>query len=345
VADTTEHKNRERWLARTTLVVEGAALPTADSRRTLELIGAPSSAGAFSQGQEDAPAALREGGIVERLRAAGLDVTDAGDLPLQRWRPDRGSPSAQNVAEVAANAAGVRDRVAAARRHGRRALVIGGDCTTGVGTLAGVSATAERPPSWLYFDLHADLNTTTSVRDGALDWTGMAHALALPDTVSSLRQIGGSEPLLSPDRVMLFAHDSGEATSWEREQIERLGLRRIPCAAVANNPIGAAELALAQLDARAPITVHFDVDVINFTDAPLSESTRRDSGVPLETALTALKTLMADQRVAALTVTELNPQHAASDPEILPKFIAGLVDALAAVPEHVGSVHPGPLGG
>jgi arginase len=304
----------------------------AESRRPIELIGAPSSAGAFSQGQEEAPAALREGGLVERLRAAGLDVTDAGDLPLQRWRPDRASPSAQNVAEVAANAAGVRDRVAAAHRHGRRVLVLGGDCTTGVGTLAGVSAAAERPPSWLYFDLHADLNTTTSVRDGALDWTGMAHALALADTVSPLRTIGGTVPLISPDRVLLFAHDSDEATSWEREQIDRLGLRRIPCPAVAANPTGAAESAFAQLDAQAPIAVHFDVDVINFTDAPLSESTRRNSGVPFEAALTALQTLMADDRVAALTITELNPQHAASDPEILPKFIARVVDALSGPP-------------
>lgn len=300
----------------------------ADSGRAIELIGAPSSAGAFSRGQEEAPAALRRAGIVRLMRAADLDVIDTGDLPLRRWRPDRASPRAQNAAEVVANAAGVRDRVTVACGNARRVLVLGGDCTTGLGTLAGVCAVAERPPSWLYFDLHADLNTTTSVPDGALDWTGMAHALALADTVPALRQIGGT-PLASPDRVLLFGHDLAEATEYEREQIERLGLGSIPCSEVAADPSGAAQSALRRLEAEAPIVVHLDVDVINFTDAPLSEHTGRGTGIPLATALHALQVLMADQRVCALTVAELNPQHAAADPDCLARFTAGLVGALA----------------
>ena len=189
-------------------------------------------------------------------------------------------------------------------------------------------AVAERPPSWLYFDLHAGLHTTTSAPDGALDWTGMAHALALADTVPALRQIGGM-PLISPDRVLLFGHDPAEATDWEQEQSERLGLGSIPCSQVAVDPSGAAQSALRRLDAQAPVVVHFDVDIINFTDAPLFEHTGRGTGIPLAAALHALPLLMADQRVSALTVTELNPRHAAADPGSFSRFTAGLVSALA----------------
>jgi arginase family enzyme len=54
--------------------------------RTFALLGVPSSAGAHWPGQEKAPRALREAGLVERLRAAGLKVEDYGDLPRTRYR-------------------------------------------------------------------------------------------------------------------------------------------------------------------------------------------------------------------------------------------------------------------
>ena len=78
--------------------------------RDLFILGVPSSAGAFAAGQERAPAALREAGLVERLAAAG-DVLDLGDLPEFRWRPDRAQPRAQHATQVAETAAAVRDAV------------------------------------------------------------------------------------------------------------------------------------------------------------------------------------------------------------------------------------------
>jgi arginase len=44
----------------------------------LVIIGAPSSAGAYAPGQEKAPEALRAAGLLESLRAHGIDVTDRG---------------------------------------------------------------------------------------------------------------------------------------------------------------------------------------------------------------------------------------------------------------------------
>jgi arginase len=247
---------------------------------------------------------------------------------VQPWRPDRNSPHAQNVDLVLSNAVHVREHVAVALRSERRAVVLGGDCTTGLGTLAGAVAVFERP-SWLYFDRHADLNTTANVRDGALDWTGLAHALALPDTIPQLTELVGAVPMIVPERILLFSHDLAEATGWEREQIRILKLERISSNAVEADPSAAAAAALRAL-AHRPIVVHFDVDAINFTDAPLSEHTGRGAGITLDAAMTALKHLMIDPRVCALTITELNPDHAAADPQALRTFVAGLVDALTA---------------
>src|ERR1700753_3041535 len=56
---------------------------------SLGVIGVPTSAGAFAPGQEAAPAAWREAGLVEALAEAGLAVVDRGDREVWRWRPDR----------------------------------------------------------------------------------------------------------------------------------------------------------------------------------------------------------------------------------------------------------------
>ena len=72
--------------------------------RSAQVIGVPTSAGAFAPGQEEAPAALRAAGLIEALVRAGLVVRDDGDCATWRWRPDRENRRAQNLG------AGRRDR-------------------------------------------------------------------------------------------------------------------------------------------------------------------------------------------------------------------------------------------
>jgi arginase len=60
------------------------------------MIGVPSSAGAHHAGQERAPAALRQAGLLDRLRAAGVAISDAGDLPAMPFAVDRDHPTARN---------------------------------------------------------------------------------------------------------------------------------------------------------------------------------------------------------------------------------------------------------
>ena len=149
--------------------------------RTVAVIGAPSSAGAYAPGQEEAPTALREAGLLGLLESepgGGFQVRDAGDLPGFRWRPDRAERSAQNLAEVAANAVRVRDAVAPMLRSGAFALVVGGDCTVGVGTVA-ASVLAGGETGVVYMDMHADLNVPASP---TAPWTGWASRTCWPLT-------------------------------------------------------------------------------------------------------------------------------------------------------------------
>jgi len=216
---------------------------TGTARRPIAVIGAPTSAGAFAPGQEDAPSALREAGVLDLLAATGRGVVDRGDVPRFRWRPDREHPRAQNAAAVVAGARAVAGHVTAALRAGELPLVLGGDCTVGIGTLAGALAAGE-DPVLVYFDLHPDLNTPDSVPDGALDWMGLAHMLDEPGAVEELAGLGPRRPLLTPDRVLLLGHDPDHETEAEQERIARLGLRGPTAGDVAADPRGtAAEVA------------------------------------------------------------------------------------------------------
>lgn len=96
--------------------------------------------------------------------------------------------------------------------------------------------------------------------------------------------------MLTPDDVVLFGHDDANATDWERERIGRLRLRRVPVDKVAADPVAGARRAVGSIEAgHERYVVHLDVDVIDFTDAPLSENTGRNMELSLATAMTALR--------------------------------------------------------
>lgn len=292
--------------------------------RAISILGAPSSAGAYAPGQELAPQALRDVGLIERLHEHGLLVSDHGDLPVRRWRTDPASPRARSVDRVVATIAGVRARAAPVLVAGQLALVLGGDCTTGLGTVAALGD--ESPaPGLVYLDLHADMNTPESVTDGALDWMGLGHALGVPGCLPAV----AAACSLEPAQVALLGFGAAHATPFEREQIARLVPAVIDREALIADPEAAAGRARDALADRATLAVHFDVDLIDFNDAPLSEHTGANQGVSFETAFAGLTELLRDPRVRALTVTELNPQHGEPDGSTLVRFAGALAQACA----------------
>jgi arginase len=300
--------------------------------RPLGLIGVPTSAGAFAPGQEQAPGALRDAGLVESLRGAGVMVRDRGDRPPWRWRPDRDNRRAQNLGAVVEIVRDTARRVADAVIAGEASLVLGGDCTTGIGTVAGHVASGERV-GLVYFDTHADLNVPSSVREGALDWMGMAHMLGEDGAAPELAAVGARTPLLDADQVILFAWGSEQATPFERAAIDRRAITVVGVEDVAADPEAAALRARELIEDRCDrLLVHFDVDVIDFTDVPLSENWGRNEGLAYDHAMRALRSLVASPLLAGMTITELNPDHAERGADSVERFAANIAESLAGAP-------------
>jgi arginase len=293
-------------------------------------VGVPSSAASYAAGQDLAPAALRSAGLLELLAGSGLDVHDDGDLPHQAWAPDREHPLGQNAGQATASLRELTGRLGPLLARGDFALVLGGNCTIALSVMAALRALGAGAPGLLYVDRHYDMNTPESTREGALDWMGLAHALALPGCVDSVTDAFGPRPLLEAYQVAWVGVEPSAATSWERGQADRLRLHVATSEALAADPAGVARAALDYLP-PGPLAVHIDVDVLDFIDAPLAESTDgRNSGPTLDQAAEALRVAAGDPRVRALSIGELNPTRCAGDPDALPRFARSIARVLAA---------------
>lgn len=296
----------------------------------LAILGVPSSAGAYAPGQEKTPAALRAIGLIEFLSARGIVVDDYGDVPGFRWSVDKANPRAMNVSKVTTVAKATAARVASALAQSTAMLVLGDDCTVELGTVAGILQ-GTSSVGLVYIDLDTDLNTPESTIDGALDWMGVAHMLGVTGTVPEIAGLGPRVPMLQPEQVLFFAHDNIEPS--ERKLVGDLGITEARLADVVANPAHTAQ-AVANGWARQfeRLLIHLDVDVLEYINMPLAENTRRTVGLQFDQLMTVLRSLLNAPNWAALTVCELNPDHAEVDGSTLRTFAEGLADALAASP-------------
>jgi arginase len=298
---------------------------------TISVVGVPSSAGSYAAGQEQAPAVLRSAGLITALRASGLEVQDEGDLPVQIWRPDRINPRAQNIDQVTESIQELIERLTPLFARGDTLLILGGNCTVVLGVVAALRRVSADPVGVLYVDRNYDINTPESTNDGALDWMGMAHALSLPGSLDVLVDVLGPRPLLEPNQVAWLGIDDRFATEWEQAEARRLGLHVISSGAFENDPVSSAVESLNHLP-EGPLAVHLDVDVLDFTDAPLAENTDgRNTGPTLDQAALALGIAARDTRFRTMSIGELNPTRSAGDPQAIPRFIATITSVLAGI--------------
>jgi arginase len=296
--------------------------------KSIAVVGVPTSAGAHAPGQERAPEAFRLAGVIDLLAERGFDVDDYGDLPKVRWTPDPASPRAQHAEVVARVASSVADVVDVGAASADAVLVLGGDCTIEVGVVAAFARRPERI-GLLYLDAGPDLNVPSAVRLGFLDWMGTAHLLGLPEATSGLSRIGPRFPLLQPDQIVFVAAIPDELTSWEHSVV---GDKELGVVWVDDVKGRAREAAMETLsryeDGIDRLLVHFDVDVIDFTDFPAADYPTINAGLSLTEALECIEVFTDHPKFTALTVCEFNPDHVDEEHALVRTFIARLIDTL-----------------
>ncbi|MCU0816842.1 MAG: arginase [Cypionkella sp.] len=144
------------------------------------LIGAPVDTGQRRAGCLMGPAAYRVAGIAQAIGDLGHGVEDWGDLsPASRPAITHGNPAVHALAETIGWTELLADRVEDALAEGGLPIVLGGDHSLALGSVAGAAAHAARegrPLFLLWLDAHSDFHTPVTTTSGNLHGTPVAYA-------------------------------------------------------------------------------------------------------------------------------------------------------------------------
>lgn len=278
-----------------------------ERERRVCIVGVPLAFGAGMAGVDIGPAALRVARLNARVAALGCDVQDIGDIPVPRANPGaRSEASLNQLPEIVEVCEHLSREVAGIVRDGALPVVLGGDHSIAIGSLAGVSAACrERGESLglLWFDAHADMNTPETSPSGNIHGMPLAVLLGFGDP--RLTHVGGFAPKVNPRFV---AHvGARDLDAGERLLIKRLGMRFFTMREIDERGMGAClDDAIGIVSrARAGYAVTFDVDVLDPGDAP-------GSGTLVRGGLTYRESHLAMEKVAesggmrSLEIVEIN---------------------------------------
>ena len=288
------------------------------------LIGAPSSAAAFSAGTEKAPAALRAAGLVERLQNAGFEVTDYGDCAPRHFADDDEHRRARNLTEIVAGLNDLKARAEIAVKSGALVLVLGGECVQVIGLLTG-SRRYYKHVNLLWFDRDADLNTPATTPSGRIDGMVVAHIIG--KGAPELVRFWGEPPLVREPDVTLFG--LARLDPPEQDFLSRAPLRHVRAEEIqAKGAAAAAVDALNHLHAEnREFVLHLDLDVIAQEDFP-AVVVPGSGGLRFEDVRAALKEILRHKNLVGLDIAQFNPDKDASG-DCAKKLVDLLVESLS----------------
>ncbi|HUF90619.1 MAG TPA: arginase [Gemmatimonadota bacterium] len=274
----------------------------------IRLIGVPLDLGAGRRGVDMGPSALRIAGLQERLERLGYQVTDAGDhaVPIPE-SADPGDPRAHYLPQIAEVAEALSLRVAEALREGAIPLVLGGDHSLSIGTIAGASQWArenETDVGLLWFDAHSDMNTPETSPSGNIH--GMPLAASLGYGPPELTEIGGFSPKVRWDRTVVIGTRAVDRA--ERPLVRESGIRAFTMREIDEDGIvPVLEEALAIVtEGTAGFLVSWDMDVVDPNFAP-GVGTPVKGGVDYREGHLALEIVSDTDGMIGMDLVETNP--------------------------------------
>lgn len=274
------------------------------SRNSVALIGAGLDLGQSRRGVDMGPSAIRYAGLSERLASLGFTVADHGNVETaQPEDASVGDERARYLPEILAACARIAQLVQAAARDGATPVVLGGDHSVAIGTLAGLARGYDGVGGVIWIDAHGDLNTPATSPSGnvhgmplaaALGFAGDAFAhegLRLPAVEAGRVALVGVRSLDAAERALLHQSDIRVFTMSE---IDRIGIER------------AMQEALDRVAGPGFVHVSLDLDVLDPEVAP-GVGTPVRGGLSYREAHLALELVAEAGLAGSLEVVEVNP--------------------------------------
>ncbi len=278
--------------------------PAAKTPREIGIVGVPMDLGAGRRGVDMGPFAIRYAGLEHDLQAMGLRVTDYQNIAVPG--PESGpvgNPRAKFDELIETACVELRERVAQIAGAGHFPLVLGGDHSIAMGTVAGL-LDAWGDVGVLWIDAHGDINTPETSPSGNVHGMPVAALLGKAGLGSRL---GWDKRHIRPERLVLFG--TRTLDPGERRIIADLGIRMFTMSQIDQMGVTAAvREAIEVLKGPGGIHVSLDMDAVDPLEAP-GVGTPWPGGLTFREAHLAMELLAATGQVSSMEVVEVNPIH------------------------------------
>ncbi|MCB6219455.1 arginase [Bacillus paralicheniformis] len=277
-------------------------------KQQISMIGVPMDLGQLRRGVDMGPSAIRCAGVNERLESLCQDIEDLGDMTIGQREDEKegGEPASEElrnlkaITKASAKLAETVDKIVAS---GAFPLVLGGDHSIAIGTLAGLVKHYQNL-GVIWYDAHADLNTKETSPSGNIH--GMPLAISLGIGHEGLTGIYGKETKIKAENIVIIGArslDDGEKELirdkgikvYTMHEIDRLGMTRVM------------EETIDYLRGRTDgVHLSLDLDALDPNDAP-GVGTPVAGGISYRESHLAMEMLEESKLITSAEFVEVNP--------------------------------------
>jgi arginase len=277
----------------------------------IRIIGVRMDLGAGRRGVDMGPSAMRKAGLLERLRDLGYEVLDDGNIHVDEPEVhEAGDPKLKYLPQIRTAMEDLTQRVSRSASSSEIPLVLGGDHSIAIGTIAGMAShfrATKKKLGMIWFDAHGDANTPETSPTGNIH--GMPQAIAFGRGAKELVGLGGfaeGESKIDPKSSSIVGARSIDRS--EKKILADIGLRVFTMEEIDRRGIyevsrEAVSIATASTDG---MHVSFDVDAMDPTVAP-GVGTPVRGGLTYRETHTAMELIAESRHMVSMEVAEVNP--------------------------------------
>ncbi len=272
------------------------------------MLGVPIDLGADLRGVDMGPSAIRIAGLTRRLSSLGFKIKDLGNLSVPHAIvADGGKGRAKYEKAIRTTCVELAGLVEQALELETRPLVLGGDHSIAIGTIAGLTrfgAKRKKKYGLLWVDAHGDCNTPATSPSGNIH--GMSLAVVLGDGASGLTRLGGAVPMIDPKHTVLLGARMLDCI--ERQNMRMLGLHVITMREIDEKGVHASVKKALRLVNKNTDGFHlsFDVDSLDPQFAP-GVGTPVSGGLTVREAHLIMEMVADTGKMVSCELVEVNP--------------------------------------
>ncbi len=274
----------------------------------IAIIGAPMDLGAGRRGVDMGPSALRLASLNEKLASLGYEVEDLGNVLVDQPEASPvGHETARYLHQIAQTCTRLMEKVEHAADQHKRPLVLGGDHSIAIGTIAGMSnhyRKAGQKLGLIWIDAHADMNTPQTSPSGNIH--GMPLACSIGIGPHELTHLAGYAPKIDPANVAIIGLRSVDEA--EREHVRATGVHAYTMRDLDERGLRSVIREAIEHACRGTVGFHlsFDMDSVDPSEAP-GVGTPVRGGMTYREAHLAMETIGDSGRMTSMEIVEVNP--------------------------------------